>query len=112
MHHLLVQYFVLGTQHGSDKSGFCLQFGSVGLPDADKLRIYMPADEARARAATKNTEPALAQRVAESVIAETMVWTVTREGQVSLSHLGENHLLKVYHMHLDSSVLSADSDAT
>lgn len=57
----------------------------MGVPDAGKLKIYVPLDEAKAGPVGESTQTALAQRIAESVIGETMVWTRTRAGQVNLT---------------------------
>ncbi len=64
-----------------------LQFGSVGVSDAGKLKVYVVVDEASTAPASERSQTALAQRVAESLIGETAVWTWTQAGQVMLSHL-------------------------
>lgn len=64
-----------------------LQFGSVGVYDGGKLKVYVVVNEASSAPAGERSQTALAQRIAESVIGETAVWTWTRSGQVMLSHL-------------------------
>jgi hypothetical protein len=62
-----------------------LQFGSVGVSDGGKLKVYVV--KASTATASERSQTALAQRIAESVIGEAAVWTWTRAGQVMLSHL-------------------------
>ena len=64
-----------------------LQFGCVGVSDGAKLKLYEVVDEASTATASERSKTALAQRIAESVIGEAVVWTWTRAGQVVLSLL-------------------------
>ncbi len=59
-----------------------LQFGSVGVCDGGKLKVYVVVNEGSSAAASERSQIALAQRIAESVIGETAVWTWTQAGQV------------------------------
>ena len=63
-----------------------LQFGSVGVCDGGKLKVYVVVDKASTAPACERSQTALAQRIAESVIGEAAVWTWTRAGQVMLTH--------------------------
>ena len=64
-----------------------LQFGSVGISDGAKLKVYVVVGEAGTAPTSERSQTALAQRIAESVIGEAAVWTWTQSGQVMLSHL-------------------------